>query len=158
MDLAELIIPNLELFAPVINDVALYLAEMTDDDFVNQWRETLGEIVTSTVLDLYIVRFWMEWYLAAHSGYLSEPKIRNFIYSTPNFVNRAKAAITEGDLAWVRQQKAELHHLGSWERRALLDAARVLPGDEREHWLKLTEGGSPVLIDRWMAKWVRETA
>ncbi len=65
--------------------------------------------------------------------------------------------MTERDLAWVRQKKSELHHLGSWERRALLDAARVLPGDEREHWLKLTEGSSPVLIDQWIAKWVRET-
>lgn len=157
-DLAELIIPNLDLFAPVINDVALYLEEITNDEFIDQWREKFGELVTSNVLDAYIVRFWMGWYLAAHSGYLSEPKIRKFLYNTADFVNRAKAAITEGDLAWVRHQKAELHHLGSWERRALLDAARVLPSDERNHWLKLTEGSSPVLIDRWMAKWVRETA
>lgn len=158
VELAELIIPNLELFAPVINDVALYLAEITDGEFVDLWREKIGELVTSSVLDVYIVRFWMEWYLAKHSGYLSEPKIREVLNSTPYFVNRAKAAITEGDLAWVRHQKAELHHLGSWERRALLDAARVLPSDERNHWLKLTEGSSPVLMDRWMAKWVRDTA
>lgn len=158
VDLAELIIPNLERFAPVISDVALYLAAITGDEFVELWRGKFGELVTSTALDAYIVRFWMEWYFAEHSGYLSEPKIREFVHSTPYFVNCAKAAITEGDLAWVRHQKAELHHLGSWERRALLDAARVLPGDERNHWLKLTEGSSPVLIDRWMAKWVRETA
>ena len=33
-DLAELIIPNLELFAPVINDVALYLEEISDGKFI----------------------------------------------------------------------------------------------------------------------------
>lgn len=158
VELAELIIPNFELFAPVINDIALYFAEITDDGFVDHWRGTFGELVTTAVFDPHIVRFWMEWYLTAHSGYLSEPRIREFLNGTPNYVNRAKAAITERDLAWVRQEMSELHHLGSWERRALLDAARVLPGDQRDHWLRLTEGSSPVLMDRWMAKWVRETA
>jgi len=152
------LIPNLNLFSPVINDVALYLSEVTDDLFVGKWREEFGDIVNSSVIDPHIVRFWLEWYLAGFSEYLSEPKIRKFFNENSYFVNRAKAAISEDDLSWVRHQKAGLHNLGSWDRRALLDAARVLPGDERSHWLKLTEGSSPIQIDQWVAKWVRETS
>ena len=47
------------------------------------------------------------------------------------------------DLAWVREHKTKLYDLGGWERRALLNAARVLPTDERDHWLKLTEAQLP---------------
>lgn len=158
VEVLEPILDNLELFAPVINDVVLYLEEVIDDDTAQTLCLRFAELIDSPVLDLDLVRYWVEWHLSAHRNYLANDQIYNFIKKTPYFTNRARAAITLGDLAWVRDKKAVLHHLGSWERRALLNAARVLPGDEREHWLKLTEGSSPLLIDRWMAKWVRETS
>lgn len=158
VEVLEPIIDHLELFAPVINDVVLYFEEILRDDTAHTLCQKFIALIDSQVLDLDIVRYWVEWHLCGHQIYLSNAQIYRFVTRTPFFVNRARAAITGANLAWVRDQKAELHHLGSWERRALLDSARVLPGDEREHWLKLTEGSSPVLIDKWVAKWVRETA
>jgi hypothetical protein len=75
-----------------------------------------------------------------------------------NTENQALAAIATKNVAWVRNHKAGVYNLGGWARRAVLNASRVLPSDERKPWLKMFIGNSPVLLDRWMAKWVLETA
>jgi len=40
----------------------------------------------------------------------------------------------------------------------VLNSSRVLPSDERTHWLKMFINNSPVLLDRWVARWVQQTA
>ena len=54
--------------------------------------------------------------------------------------------------------KANVYNLGGWARRAVLNSSRVLPSDERTHWLKMFINNSPVLLDRWVARWVQQTA
>ena len=84
-------------------------------------------------------------------------KIHQFVFGGTNIENQALAAITTKNIAWVRDHKASIYNLGGWSRRAVLNAARVLPSDERKHWLKLIIRNSQVLLDRWVAKWVLET-
>jgi hypothetical protein len=155
--IATRIVQNMPVFAPVINDVVIYLEAVSDNDLIDQLRPHLVEIVQTSLMDLYIVRFWVEWYIAGHGRLMSDPTLREFVEKSRYFCNRARMAITRKDLAWVREKKADIYQLGGWERRALLDSARVLPSDERKHWLGLTEGSSPVVMDRLMAKWVRES-
>ena len=89
--------------------------------------------------------------------FLDNDVIRRFLANSPNFVHRASAAITTRDIAWVRDHRDQLANLGNWERRALLNAARILPTDERRPWLQLAESNLINPLDKWTAKWVRET-
>lgn len=156
--LAEQLIKNYAFFGPVVNDLVLYLKQITNDDFAENWAAEFAVLLKHEVFDNELVCFWTEWYLAQYPAYLTNPDIRSFMRGSPFIENRALAAITERDIAWVREMKGDIFHLGSWDRRAVLNAARVLPGDERKHWLRLTIGSSPILLDRWVAKWVLDTA
>lgn len=155
---ASILIDNLAFFAPVINDVILYLVEVTDNALATALCSALEKLVAGSAVNNQLVRYWLEWYLAQSSVFLANQKINSFIFSGPNVDNQAKAAITLNNLAWIRGHKATIYNLGTWARRAVFDAARILPSDEREHWLKLCIANSPVLLDRWVAQWVLETA
>ncbi|MDR4651167.1 MAG: RNA-directed DNA polymerase [Nitrosomonas sp.] len=155
-DLAELIFKNFEFFIPIINDVCLYLSAVTNANFVATWKDELISLTESSAMERELVRIWFEWYLSSNSELLKIPKLKAFIFTGPNIVSQSQAAIVSKNLAWVRDKKADLYTVGAWERRAILRATQILPSDEREHWLKLTETTSPIIIDRWVAKWVRE--
>jgi hypothetical protein len=156
--LAEHLLANFQLFAPAVSDVALYLREVTDAALAIKLRPTIEGMLSSPALDNQLVRFWIEWYLAHYPEFLGSPKIHKYIFTGPNIENQALAAIATKNVAWVRNHKAGVYNLGGWARRAVLNASRVLPSDERTHWLKLFIGQSPVMLDRWVAKWVQETA
>lgn len=156
VDLSAVIFDNLEFFAPVINDVCLYLHAITTPEFVQQSKNKLIEIISLDLMQRDLVRLWIEWYISNHNILLSIPELKYFIFNGPNIVSQSQAAIVSKNLAWVRDKKADIYNVGAWERRAILRATQILPSDEKEHWLKLTEQTSPIIMDRWMAKWVRE--
>lgn len=157
-NIAATIFSNFDFFAPVINDVALYLHEVTDDYFAKHFLSTLEEVIAMPAVDSQICRFWLEWYIAQNSILLKSPALSAFIFNGPNIENQAQAAITNKNVAWVRNHKATVYNLGGKARRAVLNASRVLPSDERTHWLKLFISNSPVLLDRLVAQWVQKTA
>jgi hypothetical protein len=155
--IAKHLLENFAFFAPAINDVALYLHEVTDDVLSAELLPVIELLIDSPALDSQLVRFWIEWYLAQHAGYMNVAKLQQYVFNGPNIENQALAAITTKNVAWVRNHKASVYNLGGWARRAVLNASRVLPSDERTHWLKVFIGNSPVVLDRWVAKWVLET-
>jgi hypothetical protein len=157
-DLAEHLLEHIEFFAPAINDVALYLREVTDADLALQLRPAVEDLLLKPALDNQLVRFWIEWYLAQVLAFMESYKIYQFVFKGRNIENQALAAITTRNIAWIRNHKGIVFNLGGWARRAVLNASRVLPGDEREHWLRMFINNSPVLLDRWVAKWILEIA
>lgn len=156
--IAQHLLENFEFFAPVVNDVILYLHEVTNPILAAQLLPDLEDIAQSEVLDSQLVRYWVESYIAHYPEFMASPILSRLIYSGPNIENQALAAITTRNVAWVRNHKASIYNLGGWGRRAVLNASRVLPSDERTHWLRLFSGNSPVILDRWVAKWVEKTA
>jgi Reverse transcriptase (RNA-dependent DNA polymerase) len=157
-DIAEMLVQNLAFLAPVVNDVILYFVEIHDEDLAKTLVPHFANLLKTPVVNNQLVRYWLEWYLARDLVYLANPAVRAFIFDGPNVDNQARAAITLKNIAWVRDHKAGIYNLGNWGRRAVLDAARILPSDERTHWLKLCIANSPVILDRWVAQWVLETA
>lgn len=155
-DLAEIIFENFDFFSPVINDVCLYFSAITNKEFIDKQRANLIHATKSKSTNRGLVRLWLEWYFSNNADLIKIPEIKSFIFGGPNIVSQAQAAISTKNLAWVRNKKADIYTVGAWERRAILHATKILPSDEKEHWLKLTETTSPILIDRWVAKWVRE--
>jgi hypothetical protein len=156
--LAKYLLQNFAFFVPAVNDVALYLKEVTSDELADELCPLLEELISSPSFDSELVRFWMEWYVAQYPVFMKSAKLHHFVFSGINVENQALAAITTKNVAWVRNHKTSVYNLGGWARRAVLNASRVLPSDERNHWLKLFIGNSPVVLDRWVAKWVLETA
>ena len=156
--IAEHLLAHFALFAPAVSDMILYLREVTDGALATALRPTVEELLLSSALDNQLVRFWVEWYLAQYPEFLESQKIHQYIFGGANIENQALAAIATKNVAWVRNHKAGVYNLGGWARRAVLNASRVLPSDERIHWLKMFIGNSPVILDRWVAKWVQETA
>lgn len=156
--LASYLLENFAFFAPAVNDVALYLREVTDPVLAKELRPLVESVLGSTALDHPLTRLWVEWYVAQQPEFMQSPKIHQYVLSGPNVENHALAAITTKNVAWVRSHKASVYNLGGWARRAVLNASRVLPSDERTHWLNMFIGNSPVVLDRWVARWVRDTA
>lgn len=155
--LAPMILDHFQFFTPVVNDVFLYLNEVTDTATAVELRPFVEKVIELPAMDGQIVRFWMEWYVAQHEELMKSQKVHHFVFSGPNVENQALAAITTKNVAWVRTQKTNVYNLGGWGRRAVLNASRVLPSDERNHWLKLFTANGPAL-EKWVAKWVLETA
>ncbi|EER60650.1 conserved hypothetical protein, partial [Acidovorax delafieldii 2AN] len=156
--IAEHLLQHFDFFAPVVNDVVLYLHEVTFGPMPQKLLPHLEAVAQSAALDSQLVRYWIEAYVAQYPEYMASPILYALVYSGPNIDNQALAAISTKNVAWVRSHKASIYNLGGWGRRAVLNASRVLPSDERTHWLKLFSGNSPVLLDRLVAKWVQETA
>jgi hypothetical protein len=67
---------------------------------------------------------------------LENKAIRAYIYASPFVENKARAAIVEKNLAWVRAMKTEIFHLGSWERRAVLECRQSLAGGRKKTLVK----------------------
>lgn len=156
--IAHHLLENFDFFAPVVNDVVLYLQEVTDSALAIAVRPALEAVATSHSLDSQLVRFWIESYVARYPEYMASPVLALLVHGGSNIEAQAQAAITTKNVAWVRNHKASIYNLGGRGRRAVIHASRVLPSDERTHWLKLFSANTPVLLDRWVAKWVQDTA
>jgi hypothetical protein len=158
VELAPILLEQFEFFAPVVNDVMLYLTEVTDKDTAKHLLPLLVKVLDLPIIDNRLVRYWLEWYLCSEATFLNETQIKNFVSASQNIENQAKAAITTKNVAWVREKKAQVLSMADWARRAVFNAARVLPSDERTHWLKMCRANSPLLLDRLVASWVIDTA
>ncbi len=156
--LVDKLIANYSFFSPVVNDVVLYFDALTDSEFVKEIQPKLPLLLNEKAIESELVRFWTEWYLSGHSEFLKNSEIRQFIYDSPFIENRARAAISERNISWVREMKGRMSSLGNWERRAVLNATKILSKDEREHWLKPMINSAPIQLDRWIAKWVYDTS
>lgn len=158
-DIAENLLDNIEFFAPAVNDIALYLDSVTDTNFVSSHAHKLQEICDPPASNIRAVRLWFEWYFSRHLALLDFNKIRAFVFSSKRLRPQARAAITMGNQAWVKDRKNQLLHYAYWDRRSILMAAQTLSKDEREKWLTpLIRGGSLDRMDKWIAKWVMSGA
>ena len=160
-EMIQLVVPilkNFAFFTPIVNDVVLYFLAVRTDEIESDLVNGLKEICQSDVVDNGLVRFWLEWYISGVPSLLKHSELHQFVSSGANIQNQARAAIQTKNLSWVREKKGAIYNMGNWERRAILFASQILPSDERIHWLKMTIGSTPFLIDKWVAKYVLETS
>jgi reverse transcriptase-like protein len=158
VDLAPLVLQQFSFLSPVMNDVVLYLNEVSNPALRNELQPLLRDVLSCEAVNNRLVRYWLEWYVCQHESHLADHAIRTFVAGSQNIENQALAAITTRNVQWVREKKPDVLGMADWARRAIFNAARVLPSDEREHWLKMCRANSPILLDRLVATWVIETA
>ena len=154
--LVDVLFGNFTFFAPIINDVCLYLNAITDDVFAESIKDKIIGVLGLPIARSGLVKEWIGWYISQHVVFLANDDIKRYVMNGESVAHQATAAIATNDLAWIRGKRDDLYSVGNWERRALLHAAQILPSDEKTHWLRLTINGAPSSIDRWVAKWVLE--
>ena len=152
------LLDNFEYFSPVAPDIFLYLQELMDASNEAEIRAGLEHVCEMKEASCSLVRLWLESFIASHAALLSSQKLKGFVFNGSSIQSKARAAITLGDITWVRNHKAKIYNVGGKDRRSIINAARVLPSDERSPWLVLVAQNAALPLDRWLANWVRATA
>lgn len=156
-DIAAFLLNNIEFFTPVINDVELYLDHITDDIFIDEYIGKFSDMSEKKLLHSQMVRFWMEWYLSKHVGFLKSKPIKQLLYSSDNMIIQARTAVSEKNVAWVKSKKTLLLHYATWDRRAIIYSAQILSKDERTNWLKpFLKNNVLTDLEKWVSEWVIE--
>lgn len=154
-DIVDFLLENIEVFTPVINDIALYLNKITDEEFIENYSEKFSAMCESNAFHSQMVRLWMEWYFSEHCEFLAFQHIKNLLYSSERIIPQARAAIATRNQAWVKEKKTKLLHFATWDRRAVIYSAKILSKDEREKWLvPLSKGTQMSDTDKWLINWV----
>lgn len=156
-ELASFIFDKFEFFTPIINDVCLYFSNVTDIHFINENKENLIQLSKSEIMNRNLVRLWFEWYISNNADLLKIPELYSFIFNGPNVTSQAQAAITTRNQSWVREKKDKLYNFGNWDRRAILYSGKILASDERDNWFKVIEQTSPNPLERYIARWIRDS-
>lgn len=152
------ILGNFQFFLPVVSDAMIYISQIIEEDGVQNYQAEIEAICSSDAIKNPLARYWLEWFIAHHSSLMQGPIAQALINTTGNIENQAIAAVTNNNIAWVRHMKSQIYNTSARGRRAILFSTRILPSDERNHWLKMTIGSTHFLIDKWVATWVLETA
>ena len=156
--LVPALLDNFAYFSPVTPDLFLYFEEVMDASTSPAIKVGLESICDLQESNCALVRFWLEHFISSHVGLLASQKLKQFVMTGPNIENKARAAITLSDIAWVRTHKAQIYNVGSRARRSIINAARVLPSDERNPWLSLVSQNAALPLEKWLAAWVKATA
>ena len=152
------ILENFQYFLPVVSDAMIYISQITGGSDLSHIQGYIESICASESMNNPLARYWIEWFVAQHTQLLVGTGVQQIINSSTNVENQAIAAVTGNNIAWVRQMKSQIYNMSARGRRAILYSTRILPSDERTHWLKMTIGSTQFLIDKWVAVWVLDTA
>ncbi len=152
------ILGNFQFFLPVVSDAMIYISQLLSAGGTANFQAEIEVICASDSMKNPLARYWFEWFIAHHIPLINGLNAQALINTSTNIENQAIAAITTNNIAWVRQMKSQIYNTSSRGRRAILFSTKILPSDERRHWLKMTIGSTQFLIDKWVATWVLETA
>ncbi|HDX4396523.1 TPA: RNA-directed DNA polymerase, partial [Enterobacter bugandensis] len=155
---SNIIFDNFDFFSPVINDVILYFQTILSKEWISLNCDRLLSITHATSMQQNMVRYWTEWFFASNEFLLQVPEIRRFVFQSDSVEIQALAALTSKNVAWVRDSKKQVYYVGEKGKRAILRSTKILPKDERDNWLKNIEQNAPEELDRWIVKWIIETA
>ncbi len=156
--LVDQLLTNFNFFLPVVSDVMIYLSQISDYINIHCIQHQIETIAASRAMTNPLAAYWLEWYISKNSVLLQGANAIKLINRSRNIENQALAAITNNNVAWVRSMKAQIYNTSARGRRAILHATKILPSDERTHWLKMTIGSTQFIIDKWVATWVLDTA
>lgn len=152
------ILENFEFFLPVVSDSMIYISQLINPGNIHAYRAGIESICSSESMRNPLARYWLEWFIAHHSELLQGERAQALIKSSTSIENQAIAAVTGNNIAWVRHMKSRIYNMSARGRRAVLYSTKILPSDERNHWLRMTIGSTQFLIDKWVATWILDTA
>jgi len=153
--LVDLVFANLPTLTPVLRDVARYVKAAMRKQFSPVHHQSLLQFLTaSDVSDLPFVQLWAVEIMRTVPAVRDDATLISLCeryVATLGLRPAALAALTLQREDWVRGRKETWRSSAEWDRRAILEAGRILPADERKHWLGYVEGVSTGL-DRAVAQ------
>lgn len=152
------ILCNFQSILPVVSDAMIYISQIVGEDGAMRYQQEIESICASNSIKNPLARYWLEWFVAHHASLMQGHNAQALINSSINIENQAIAAVTTNNISWVRRMKSQIYNMSARGRRSILYSTKILPSDERTHWLKMTIGSTQFLIDKWVATWVLETA
>lgn len=156
--LVKPILEDFKFFLPVVSDAMIYVSQSVGEACLHNYQNEIEAICKSNAVRNPLVRYWLEWFIAHHSSLLQGANAKKLIDTTINIENQSIAAVTNHNISWIRRMKSQIHNTSPRARRAILFAAKILPSDERNNWLRLTIGSPHSSIDKWVATWILKTA
>lgn len=153
------IVPGLfqhfSFFAPVINDVVLYLHKVSSTSFLERHVDSIAALYDEApAMRLPFVRLWFDDYTATYATYLTHDRVREHVFTGPSLAAQATAAITLRDLSWFRRHRGDVDSLGPWDRRQVIRSSIILARDERVRWLRRLQRNYDTLVDRTVISWL----
>jgi len=154
--IAPALLRNFHYFLPVISDVILYLAKITNKSFIEHNLPLLLEVLGKDYVTKFpFVREWVGYYIANNKNLLEYEEIREFLKNNSSTRNKAIAAYNLKSAHWVRAQKGTLFDLPVWDRRAVIRSSLVLSKKEMDSWLASVEKSSTNFTELMTIKWLR---
>lgn len=139
-DPGDLLMSNLERFAPVFREVVEALVGQSGLS-AEELRSLGGQLLDLFAHDVVgYLEYHRDWLLTPftneavwdHTGRLIQLHQKYFDQPTQRAIT---LALGRGNVwHWFKTRKQEIFQLSPWNRRAFLYAASCLPGDEAKHW------------------------
>jgi hypothetical protein len=150
-----LLLEHFSFFAPVINDVVLYLERVSSPAFVERHSAAIAALYDNApALRIPFVRHWFDGYAASHLAFLDEEATRRAVQNSPSFSAQARCARTLHDVAWIRSRKQDIDALSSSERREVFRSSVILAREERNAWLRRIARNQSYIVDQLVIEWV----
>lgn len=149
------LLAHFDFFAPVMNDVVLYLDAVINHSFLERHGAILQHLFQSDgVQDRQFARYWISHLIVRNAHLWSREEFAAVVMNGPDLEHQAHLAMLQRNVAWVRTHRARIDELASWSRRQILRASQALSRDERRHWLRNVQANNPTGIERWLLRWL----
>ncbi|HEX4231727.1 MAG TPA: RNA-directed DNA polymerase [Bryobacteraceae bacterium] len=150
------ILANLRRLSPAMREVIEYLVSTIKSRNAEVAEAMIAHLNNSPVGRLPFVRLWGLELFARVPFKDTYPTISTIAEESRNSLGiRPLALLAQayGNVSWIRGQKEKWANHSPWDRRAVIWASRILPGDERRHWCNLVKRTSQDSLDRVVADW-----
>jgi hypothetical protein len=154
--IVPLLLDNLAHFAPVMNDVVIYLSAIATPRFViDNGHRLLGLLESPELADEEFVQYWLTHLVCRNPQLLRHAGLKAFVALHGDVEHQAHCALQLRDAASARRLRGVIEGVGRWQRRQVLRASLALARDERTHWYDNLEANNPVRMDAWLLAWLR---
>jgi len=146
---------HVEHFAPVMNDVVLYLNEVMSPRFMERNLASLESLISNpSLVGMRWTRYWLSELIVRNPPLLEHTAFLRFIMEQSDLEHQAQAALLRNSVAWVREHRTRIDQLGGWPRLQVLRSGLALATDERRHWYRNVQANNRAGIERWFLRWL----
>ena len=150
-----MILANLQYLSPVFREVCLYFQKTLNAANTGTAKESLGDFLFNNDYGkLPYVRMWALDLFAKNTNLLSFEEALSMAEDSRMHLGLRPAALLAREyknIDWVRGHKENWNCHNSWERRAIIWAASVLPMDERKPWLGTIKDTTSDILEKAVA-------
>jgi hypothetical protein len=151
---------NIERLTPALSDICHYFIAVSMQKQVVDWPQ-VGEKLLDVLINNSVIASNEYFQLSIVALFSREPELNHVDqlikwYSTapPTLRREILLAASAGDaIDWVRERKEDVASMDPWTRRAFVIAAKKLPREERQFFLRTID--PTTLSEQWTVDWAK---